>query len=118
MAYDLVGFPSTPTSSSSSSPKPLVERDFLSRVEERNYGMSGLDVSLSLSPPLMVIGKRCSACGETKTPLWRNGPDGPKSLCNACGIRYRKEAKKINTNLTLAPPDHVVQLSAKGNRAR
>ncbi|KAJ6928642.1 hypothetical protein NC652_012697 [Populus alba x Populus x berolinensis] len=27
----------------------------------------------------------------TKTPLWRGGPAGPKSLCNACGIRYRKK---------------------------
>ncbi|KAJ4808639.1 GATA transcription factor 15 [Rhynchospora pubera] len=32
----------------------------------------------------------CSACNTTKTPLWRSGPCGPKSLCNACGIRQRK----------------------------
>nr|CAD1845011.1 unnamed protein product [Ananas comosus var. bracteatus] len=37
------------------------------------------------------------------TPLWRTGPDGPKSLCNACGIRYRKEEMRLNTNLTLGP---------------
>ncbi|KAG9137464.1 hypothetical protein Leryth_019888 [Lithospermum erythrorhizon] len=29
-------------------------------------------------------------CNTTKTPLWRSGPKGPKSLCNACGIRQRK----------------------------
>ncbi|XP_059440076.1 GATA transcription factor 23-like [Corylus avellana] len=34
--------------------------------------------------------KCCSDCKTTKTPLWRGGPAGPKSLCNACGIRYRK----------------------------
>ncbi|KAL2941103.1 GATA transcription factor 16 [Bienertia sinuspersici] len=32
----------------------------------------------------------CGDCNTTKTPLWRAGPRGPRSLCNACGIRYRK----------------------------
>ncbi|KAM7481742.1 hypothetical protein LguiB_006325 [Lonicera macranthoides] len=34
--------------------------------------------------------KCCGDCKTTKTPLWRTGPSGPKSLCNACGIKYRK----------------------------
>ncbi|KAL1202934.1 putative GATA transcription factor 22 [Cardamine amara subsp. amara] len=34
--------------------------------------------------------RTCSDCNTTKTPLWRSGPRGPKSLCNACGIRQRK----------------------------
>ncbi|GMH07729.1 hypothetical protein Nepgr_009569 [Nepenthes gracilis] len=34
--------------------------------------------------------KFCSDCKTTKTPLWRTGPAGPRTLCNACGIRYRK----------------------------
>ncbi|KAH7298421.1 hypothetical protein KP509_25G042500 [Ceratopteris richardii] len=34
--------------------------------------------------------KACSLCGTTKTPMWRSGPQGPKSLCNACGIRFKK----------------------------
>ncbi|AES82392.1 putative transcription factor C2C2-GATA family [Medicago truncatula] len=37
-----------------------------------------------------VIKKFCADCKTTKTPLWRGGPNGPKTLCNACGIRYRK----------------------------
>ncbi|CAH8299761.1 unnamed protein product [Eruca vesicaria subsp. sativa] len=47
--------------------------------------------------------KTCADCGTSKTPLWRGGPTGPKSLCNACGIRSRKkrrggvEAKKSNS---------------------
>ncbi|KAL5565934.1 hypothetical protein UlMin_029098 [Ulmus minor] len=37
-------------------------------------------------------GKKCCVdCRTTKTPLWRGGPAGPKSLCNACGIRHRKK---------------------------
>ncbi|KAL1190963.1 GATA transcription factor 16 [Cardamine amara subsp. amara] len=37
--------------------------------------------------------KTCSDCGTSKTPLWRGGPSGPKSLCNACGIRNRKKRR-------------------------
>ncbi|KAM3355497.1 hypothetical protein ACQJBY_025960 [Aegilops geniculata] len=37
--------------------------------------------------------KACDDCNTTKTPLWRGGPNGPKSLCNACGIRYRKRRR-------------------------
>ncbi|XP_047980949.1 GATA transcription factor 16 isoform X2 [Salvia hispanica] len=37
------------------------------------------------------IEKYCSDCRTTTTPLWRSGPSGPKSLCNACGIRHRKK---------------------------
>jgi hypothetical protein len=32
--------------------------------------------------------KCCACCGKGNTPMWRNGPMGPKMLCNACGIRY------------------------------
>lgn len=27
------------------------------------------------------------------TPVWRAGPNGPKTLCNACGVRYMKTVK-------------------------
>ncbi|XP_006654834.2 GATA transcription factor 15 [Oryza brachyantha] len=41
-----------------------------------------------------LIDRRCANCSTTSTPLWRNGPRGPKSLCNACGIRYKKEERR------------------------
>ena len=38
--------------------------------------------------------KACTECHTTKTPLWRGGPCEPMSLCNACGIRYRKKRRE------------------------
>ncbi|EOA25793.1 hypothetical protein CARUB_v10019160mg [Capsella rubella] len=36
-----------------------------------------------------ITGKSCTHCGTTKTPMWREGPRGARTLCNACGVRYR-----------------------------
>ncbi|CAH9065067.1 unnamed protein product [Cuscuta europaea] len=33
--------------------------------------------------------RRCNHCGVQKTPQWRAGPLGAKTLCNACGVRYK-----------------------------
>ncbi|MCL7050490.1 hypothetical protein MKW94_021572, partial [Papaver nudicaule] len=33
--------------------------------------------------------RRCSHCGVQKTPQWRTGPMGAKTLCNACGVRFK-----------------------------
>lgn len=35
------------------------------------------------------IGRKCLHCGSEKTPQWRAGPGGPKTLCNACGVRFK-----------------------------
>ncbi|KMZ70012.1 GATA transcription factor 16 [Zostera marina] len=42
--------------------------------------------------------KACQICRTTKTPLWRGGPSGPKSLCNACGIRHRKKRRELHVS--------------------
>ncbi|KAK6159522.1 hypothetical protein DH2020_006836 [Rehmannia glutinosa] len=36
-----------------------------------------------------VTGRRCTHCQVQKTPQWRTGPLGPKTLCNACGVRFK-----------------------------
>ncbi|KAH6983794.1 hypothetical protein EDB80DRAFT_246585 [Ilyonectria destructans] len=37
---------------------------------------------------------RCHSCNRIDTPEWRRGPDGPKTLCNACGLHYAKLERK------------------------
>ncbi|KAL8200446.1 hypothetical protein R6Q57_011785 [Mikania cordata] len=44
-----------------------------------------------------LLTRRCANCDTTSTPLWRNGPRGPKSLCNACGIRFKKEERRATS---------------------
>lgn len=39
--------------------------------------------------PGSLVGRRCTHCQVQKTPQWRTGPLGPKTLCNACGVRFK-----------------------------
>ncbi|KAI8067707.1 uncharacterized protein B0P05DRAFT_203567 [Gilbertella persicaria] len=34
-----------------------------------------------------VFQGRCHSCNISETPEWRRGPDGARTLCNACGLR-------------------------------
>ncbi|KAI9255557.1 hypothetical protein BY458DRAFT_519971 [Sporodiniella umbellata] len=38
--------------------------------------------------------KICADCQTKDSPEWRKGPNGPKELCNACGLRFAKNSKK------------------------
>ncbi|OMO84407.1 Zinc finger, GATA-type [Corchorus olitorius] len=59
-----------------------------------------------------LLARRCANCDTTSTPLWRNGPRGPKSLCNACGIRFKKEERRAtaanasNSSATMLEQQH------------
>lgn len=39
---------------------------------------------------------RCHSCNRAETPEWRRGPDGARTLCNACGLHYAKLTRKNN----------------------
>ncbi|KAL7084776.1 hypothetical protein ACP275_14G242000 [Erythranthe tilingii] len=38
--------------------------------------------------------KVCNACGNRNTPVWRKGPDGPQTLCNACGLKHSRSVRR------------------------
>ncbi|KAF4613369.1 hypothetical protein G7Y89_g15518 [Cudoniella acicularis] len=38
---------------------------------------------------------RCHSCNRAETPEWRRGPDGARTLCNACGLHYAKLTRKV-----------------------
>ncbi|EJD07157.1 uncharacterized protein FOMMEDRAFT_33375, partial [Fomitiporia mediterranea MF3/22] len=37
---------------------------------------------------------KCHSCNIRETPEWRRGPDGARTLCNACGLHYAKLIRK------------------------
>lgn len=42
---------------------------------------------------------RCHSCNRAETPEWRRGPDGARTLCNACGLRkfiFRIDVLKVD----------------------
>ncbi|PPQ98850.1 hypothetical protein CVT24_003403 [Panaeolus cyanescens] len=47
----------------------------------------------------------CITCGRTDSPEWRKGPQGPKTLCNACGLRWAKQVRKKKDKATSSPHD-------------
>lgn len=58
-------------------------------------------------PPAKISKKRgrkrkasviCTQCALTQTPEWRRGPEGARTLCNACGLYFLKLAKKFGSN--------------------
>ena len=74
----------TPSQTSVSLP-PSIKRIplFKPTVESRCYG----DVDLGVQP--LPSTKECASCCTSETLIWRDTEDGV-SLCNACGIRWRK----------------------------
>lgn len=51
------------------------------------------DVEEIKTPP--VTTKKCLYCGSKSTPMWRRGPQGAGTLCNACGVKW-KHGKILN----------------------
>ena len=53
---------------------------------------------------VLVSGGICRDCGTSETTLWRGGPTGEKSLCNACGIRWKRQNGKAQSPRRSAAP--------------
>ncbi|CAI2169353.1 7928_t:CDS:2 [Funneliformis geosporum] len=49
----------------------------------------GHTISKRAAPP-----GRCHSCNISETPEWRRGPDGARTLCNACGLHFAKLTRK------------------------
>ncbi|KAK8162560.1 white collar-2 [Phyllosticta citrichinensis] len=58
-------------------------------VDKDNRGSSDKKKKLRVADEYV-----CTDCGTLDSPEWRKGPNGPKTLCNACGLRWAKKEKK------------------------
>lgn len=48
--------------------------------------------------------KLCQACGTNATPMWRRGPAGKSTLCNACGAKWKVGRLVMPDQPPTAPP--------------
>lgn len=46
----------------------------------------------------------CHSCGNSDTPEWRRGPDGARTLCNACGLHFAKLVRRRTLEYASAAP--------------
>ncbi|KAG8486940.1 hypothetical protein CXB51_020501 [Gossypium anomalum] len=76
--------------SESESESHLTEKSAKKRQKKKNLTwLSGSSENDKSSSEEAAVVRKCTHCEVTKTPQWREGPKGPKTLCNACGVRYR-----------------------------
>ncbi|KAK1373598.1 GATA-type domain-containing protein [Heracleum sosnowskyi] len=71
---------------------PLFKKTSNSKSKKKIKKLSQLPNEYKLSEGCYhqhMPSKKCMQCQAVKTPQWRDGPMGPKTLCNACGVRYR-----------------------------
>ncbi|KAM0792326.1 hypothetical protein ACM66B_005009 [Microbotryomycetes sp. NB124-2] len=84
----------------------LVQANGLLPSSSNTYGALGIGISTNTPAKQEGTEKKkkkprveegefvCRDCGTVDSPEWRKGPEGPKSLCNACGLRYAKLTSK------------------------
>lgn len=82
----------TPNSSLSANAAFSNNSDYLVSEQAESYPSKKFSMATQgnkkkVQEPMNV--RKCMHCGIQKTPQWRAGPMGPKTLCNACGVRYK-----------------------------
>ncbi|KDP28810.1 hypothetical protein JCGZ_14581 [Jatropha curcas] len=73
------------------------------------------DTNRASSPTANGGVRRCTHCASEKTPQWRTGPLGPKTLCNACGVRY-KSGRLVPEYRPAASPTFVLTQHSNSHR--
>ncbi|KAF8011075.1 hypothetical protein BT93_J1633 [Corymbia citriodora subsp. variegata] len=93
--------PSSSSSSSTTASSPLLASPLFVPLSHRSRSLEPVEPEpWDAKPPMKKHKKpaafetggptrRCSHCGVQKTPQWRAGPNGAKTLCNACGVRFK-----------------------------
>ncbi|MCO5590294.1 hypothetical protein L7F22_044263 [Adiantum nelumboides] len=59
-----------------------------------NYAFDGRPVSKYSKRSRALVPRYCILCSANSSPEWRRGPNGPRTLCNACGLFYAKTLRK------------------------
>ena len=54
-----------------------------------------------------IENQECFYCKAKSSNTWRKGPDGSKSLCNACGLRYYRLLLKEKNLVPTSTPNPI-----------
>ncbi|CAI2169356.1 7930_t:CDS:2 [Funneliformis geosporum] len=57
---------------------------------------------------------RCHSCNISETPEWRRGPDGARTLCNACGLPISSNMSMSSSSSSLENNNNVSLMSTPG----
>ncbi|CAA2971671.1 GATA transcription factor 9-like [Olea europaea subsp. europaea] len=103
--------PTSPAAISSSSESDIVSSSGkkLMKVPQKKEG------SCNAATENGGEGRKCLHCATDKTPQWRTGPLGPKTLCNACGVRY-KSGRLVPEYRPAASPTFVLTKHSNSHR--
>lgn len=96
-----------------STPVPTTQISETSKTKRETYS-STTSSSCDITAEAGVI-RRCTHCASEKTPQWRTGPLGPKTLCNACGVRY-KSGRLVPEYRPAASPTFVLTQHSNSHR--
>eukprot|EP00741_Cyanophora_paradoxa_P012439 tig00020610_g12018.t1 len=103
-----------PSSSSSAasvpsmSKKPLAgakrgrEAEATVPAEEVSAGSGGSDAEGAAAGALATDKLQCHHCGTRCTSQWRKGPHGINTLCNACGLRWKRKGASSGLSFSRA----------------
>ncbi|CAL4947476.1 unnamed protein product [Urochloa decumbens] len=94
--------------------KPSKKKDAPPPAPQLPSGVSGAQLAGGGSAA-SAEGRRCLHCETDKTPQWRTGPMGPKTLCNACGVRY-KSGRLVPEYRPAASPTFVMSKHSNSHR--
>lgn len=84
--------------------------DLFRPKKRSNKGTHSKRSSLDNSQP-----RRCMHCQVQRTPQWRAGPSGPKTLCNACGVRY-KSGRLVPEYRPAASPSFMSEIHSNSHK--
>jgi hypothetical protein len=76
------------------------------------FGLGSMGCSDLASLQKVTHRGRCHSCSRVETPIWRRGPRGARTLCNACGLRYAELLRKMSVNKA---PSALSSLKAEGS---
>ncbi|KIY64848.1 hypothetical protein CYLTODRAFT_445742 [Cylindrobasidium torrendii FP15055 ss-10] len=118
------GVPPPPTAPEGPSAGPSAEQD-MELIRSKRASSAAAAANNAPGQPKSKYKKRsraildgqCHSCNIKETPEWRRGPDGARTLCNACGLHYAKLMRKQENKGPDAPVIDMETLRASARAA-